>query len=95
MVKHGQQFGERCRVKADWVAFADACRGKYRLFIDKVRDGKLPWTNLDGLHRMALEEVLSEFNLTRISDEAKAEFNLAWHDLRPWPGATNRIPRAT
>ena len=93
IIKHGQQFGKRYGVEADWDAFADAWRGKYRPFMDKVRHGGLPWTNLDGLHRMALEEVLSELNITGVSDDAKAEFNLAWHDLRPWPDSVPGLYR--
>jgi len=93
IIKHGQQFGKRYGVEADWDAFADAWRGKYRPFMDKVRHGELPWTNLDGLHRMALEDVLSEFKITGISDDAKGELNLAWHDLRPWPDSVPGLYR--
>jgi 2-haloacid dehalogenase len=53
--------------------------------MDKVRSGELPWTNLDGLHRMALEDVLGEFEIHGLSEETKAEFNLAWHRLDGWP----------
>ena len=38
-------------IERDWGAFADAWRGKYRPYMDKVRHGELPWTNLDALHR--------------------------------------------
>ncbi len=93
IIKHGQQFGKRYGAEADWDVFADAWRGKYRPFMDKVRHGELPWTNLDGLHRMALEEVLGEFKITGISDNAKAELNLAWHDLRPWPDSVPGLYR--
>ena len=61
--------------------------------MDKVRHGALPWTNLDGLHRMALEEVLAAFNITTLSEAAKAEFNLAWHNLRPWPDSVPGLYR--
>ncbi len=44
--------------------------------MNRVRTGELPWTNLDALHRMALEEVLSEFNITGLSEEVKAESTL-------------------
>jgi 2-haloacid dehalogenase len=93
IIKHGQQFGARYGVEADWAAFADAWRGQYRPFMDKVRSGALPWTNLDALHRMGLEEVLSAFNITGISDDAKAALTLAWHDLRPWPYAVPGLYR--
>ncbi len=85
IIKHGKNFGRIHGVEADWDAFADAWRGKYSPFMNKVRTGELPWTNLDALHRMALEEVLEEFKITGIGDEAKAEFNFAWHRLDGWP----------
>ena len=91
--QHGTQFGRVHGVTADWDAFADAWRAKYRPFMDKVRHGALPWTNLDGLHRLALEEVLTVFNITGLSDAAKAEITLAWHDLRPWPDAVPGLYR--
>jgi 2-haloacid dehalogenase len=93
IIKQGQQFGRIYRVEADWDAFADAWRSKYRPFMDKVRRGELPWTNLDGLHRMALEEVLGEFKIAGLSDEAKSELNLAWHNLRPWPDSVPGLYR--
>ncbi len=93
IIKHGKNFGRIHGVEADWDAFADTWRGKYSPFMNKVRTGELPWTNLDALHRMALEEVLDEFKITGISDDAKAEFNLAWHDLKPWPDSVPGLYR--
>ena len=61
--------------------------------MDKVRTGALPWTNLDGLHRLALEELLAEFGIDGVSDAAKAELNLAWHRLDPWPDAPAGLAR--
>ncbi len=93
IIQHGKQFGKVHGVAADWDAFADAWRAKYRPFMDKVRHGALPWTNLDGLHRMALEEVFTAFKITGLSEASKAEFNLAWHNLRPWPDAVPGLYR--
>jgi 2-haloacid dehalogenase len=44
IIKHGRQFGTRYGVEADWATFADAWRGKYRPFMDKVRFGELPYS---------------------------------------------------
>ena len=93
IIQHGKQFGRLHGVEADWGAFADDWRGKYAPFMNKVRHGELPWTNLDGLHRMSLEEVLSAYNITGLSDEAKSEFNLAWHNLQPWPDSVPGLYR--
>ncbi len=93
IIRQGEQFGQANGVSADWEAFADAWRGKYQPFMAKVRDGELPWTNLDALHRMALEELLSEFGIQGLSEEKKAELNLAWHRLDPWPDSVPGLYR--
>jgi 2-haloacid dehalogenase len=84
IIKQCQEFGRVKGVEADWGAFADAWRGKYRPYMDKVRSDELPWTNLDGLHRMSLDEALGEFEISGLSDEEKLEMNFFWHRLRPW-----------
>ena len=93
VIREAAAFGRANGIDADWQAFADAWRGKYGPFMDKVRTGALPWTNLDGLHRMALEELLAEFGIEGVSDAAKAELNLAWHRLDPWPDAPAGLAR--
>ena len=77
IIQHGQQFGRVHGVEADWAAFADAWRARYGPFMDKVRHGALPWTNLDGLHRLALEEVLDALHITGLSDAKAAQSGLA------------------
>jgi len=42
----------------DWQQFADEWRGAYAPSMNRVRTGELPWTNLDALHRMALDALL-------------------------------------
>lgn len=84
LIKQCQEFGRVKGIEADWASFADAWRGKYRPYMDKVRHGELPWTNLDALHRMGLKDVLLEFEITGLSDEELTEMNRFWHYLRPW-----------
>lgn len=93
VANHSRAFGEAIGARADWEAFADGWRDKYQPFMSKVRSGELPWTKLDTLHRMALEELLVEFGITRVSEEAKADLNLAWHRLDPWPDAPSGLTR--
>ena len=93
VIREAAAFGRVNDIAADWEAFADAWRGKYQPFMDKVRTGQLPWTNLDQLHRLALEELLNEFGITGVSEAAKAELNLAWHRLEAWPDAAAGLAR--
>ena len=80
----GRKLGKDKGITADWEAFADAWRGKYQPFMSKVRSGELPWTKLDVLHRMGLEEVLAEFGITSLTEDEKIDLNRAWHRLHPW-----------
>ena len=93
VIREAAAFGRANGIDADWEAFADAWRGKYGPFMDKVRTGVLPWTNLDGLHRLALEELLGEFGIAGVSEAAKEDLNLAWHRLDPWPDAPAGLTR--
>ena len=93
IIEEGQKLGAAKGISRDWEAFADAWRGKYRPFMDKVRRGQLPWTNLDGLHRMGLNELLAEYEITSLMESEKADFNRAWHRLRPWPDSVPGLYR--
>ena len=93
VIREAAAFGRANGIAADWEAFADAWRGKYRPFMDQVRTGQLPWTNLDGLHRLALDELLGEFGIEGVAEAAKAELNLAWHRLEAWPDAVAGLTR--
>ena len=93
IIKQCQEFGRFKGIDTDWEAFADAWRGQYRPFMDKVRSGELPWTNLDALHRMSLDVVLDEFGIKGLSDDEKSEMNFFWHRLRAWPDSVPGLYR--
>ena len=93
VIRHARAFGEANGVTSDWESFADAWRGKYQPYMDKVRSGQLPWTKLDVLHRLALEELLEESGITGVSEEAKTDLNLAWRRLDPWPDSPPGLGR--
>src|SRR5207302_5536066 len=64
IIAEGAEWGKAKGLNIDWGKFADRWRAGYGPSMDKVRKGELPWTKLDVLHRMILEEVLSEFKIT-------------------------------
>ena len=86
-------FGREKGIEADWAAFADTWRSKYGPYMDKVRTGALPWTNLDGLHRMSLEETLGEFGIAGLGEDELRRITLFWHRLRPWADAVPGLYR--
>ena len=87
IVNECQELGNVKNIQIDWNLLADRWRGKYGPFMDKVRSGSIPWTNLDSLHRMALDELLTEFDVTNLSEGEKQNLNKVWHRLTPWPDA--------
>lgn len=76
---------ERMNMNVDASAFATAWRQGYQPSMARVRSGDLPWTKIDDLHRMILDEVLKDFGITTLSENAKRHLNLVWHRLNPWP----------
>jgi 2-haloacid dehalogenase len=93
VIAEGEQLGATKRFAADWAAFADAWRAVYRPSLDRVQRGDLPWTKLDILHRMSLEEILKKFKIEGLSEDEKAHFNRVWHRLNPWPDSVPGLQR--
>jgi 2-haloacid dehalogenase len=85
---------QRKGLKVDAVKFADAWRAGYAPAMDRVRTGKLPWTKLDGLHRLMLNQLLIDFGLVgKFTESELAELNRAWHRLKPWPDSVSGLTR--
>jgi len=83
---HGSIAAEakRLGLPVDPNEFATAWRNGYKPAMAKVRSGSLPWTKIDDLHRMILDEVLKVFNITSLSEAQVHDLNLIWHRLNPW-----------
>jgi 2-haloacid dehalogenase len=76
------------------VKFTKAWRAGYRPAMDKVRSGELPWTKIDVLHRMILDELLAQFRIAdALTEDEKVHLNLVWHRLKPWPDAARGLKR--
>src|SRR3954471_19456314 len=50
-------------LRVNAVKFTKAWRAGYRPAMDRVRRGDLPWTKIDVLHRMILDELLVQFKI--------------------------------
>jgi 2-haloacid dehalogenase len=79
------EWGKAKGLNIDWASFADRWRAGYAPAMDKVRKDELPWTNLDGLHRMLLEDLVKEFRIDWLSEQEKENWLRVWHRLKPWP----------
>jgi 2-haloacid dehalogenase len=93
ITEEGRALGRRKGIDADWVAFADAWRGKYQPSLSRVRNGQTPWTKLDDLHRASLNELLGELGIAGLSEDEIADLNFAWHRLQPWPDSVDGLLR--
>ena len=83
---HGSIAAEvkRIGLDADPDAFATAWRNGYRPAMARVRSGELPWTKIDDLHRLILDDVLKRFEINHLTEAEKRHLNLVWHRLLPW-----------
>jgi 2-haloacid dehalogenase len=92
---HGSIAAEVVRIDlpVDPHAFATAWRKGYRPAMARVRSGELPWTKIDDLHRMILDQVLADFEITSLSEEQIKHLNLVWHRLNPWPDTVEGLVR--
>jgi 2-haloacid dehalogenase len=88
-----RRIGALHGVEADWERLADAWRALYIPYMGRVRLGELPWTNFDRLHRLSLDEVLSEVGADGFDDDAREELTRAWERLPAWPDAVAGLAR--
>ena len=93
IIEEGRALGRSKNIEADWVAFADAWRGRYQPSMSRVRDGEMPWTNLDNLHRASLDALLQEFGIAGLDEHEIDDLNRAWHRLNPWPDSVAGLSR--
>lgn len=76
----------------DADAFALAWREGYRPAMQRVMSGEMPWTRIDELHRMILDDILPRFGV-ELDEAGRRHLNLAWHRLTPWPDAVEGLTR--
>ena len=84
---HGSISAEvqKLNLPVDTNAFATAWRNGYQPAMARVRSGELPWTKIDALHRMILDDILNDFAIASLKESEKRHLNLVWHRLNPWP----------
>ncbi len=80
-------------LRVNAAKFSDAWRAGYRPAMNRVASGELPWTKIDDLHRIILDEVLARFKITALTEAEKTHLNFAWHRLKPWPDAVRGLKR--
>lgn len=76
----------------DWAKFALAWRAGYAPAMHRVRTGELPWTKIDDLHRMILNQLVVDFQL-QLTEAQTQHLNHVWHRLDPWPDSVPGLTR--
>ena len=92
IIREGRELGRRKGLERDWERFADDWRAGYGPAMNRVRRGELPWTKIDDLHRMILDELVERYDID-LNEEEAAELNRVWHRLDPWPDAVEGLSR--
>ena len=93
IIREGQLLSVSKGLNVDWAKFADSWRMGYGPAMNRVRKGDIPWTKIDGLHRLILDQLIQEFEIQGLSPSEIAEFNRVWHRLIPWPDSVPGLNR--
>lgn len=93
IIREGQLLAAKKGYNVDWAVFADRWRSGYGPAMNRVRTGELPWTKIDDLHRMILDDLVEEFSLSGMTESELDHFNKAWHRLSPWPDSVAGLNR--
>jgi len=93
IIREGRDVWTARGVDVDWEAFADSWRGGYEPAMQRVRTGELPWSNIDALHRLILDGLLEQHQISSLSEGEKDQLNRVWHRLDPWPDVAAGLER--
>jgi 2-haloacid dehalogenase len=93
VIAEGVAWGKAKGLNIHWADFADRWRLGYAPAMDKVRKGEIPWTRLDDLHRMILEDLLNEFRIKDLTEEEIMSWSYIWRRLKPWPDSVEGLTR--
>jgi 2-haloacid dehalogenase len=93
IIREGKDLDKAKGLAIDWEKFALAWRAGYSPMMNRVRNGELPWTKIDVLHRLILDKILMEFRIASLTEQEKQHLNLVWHRLDPWPDSVSGLTR--
>ncbi len=94
VIREGEALAGRHGLQVDWPAFADQWRREgYHGGIRAVREGRLPWTEVEQLLEKQLRKQLAPYGLTGLTDGECEELLSAWQRLQPWPDSVPGLTR--
>ena len=93
IIAEANKWGAAKGLNINWTEFTDRWRLGYRPAMDKVRKGEIPWTKLDDLHRMILDDLLKQYKIEGLSESEKTYWTHVWRRLKPWPDSVAGLTR--
>jgi 2-haloacid dehalogenase len=93
VIAEATSWGKAKGLNINWAELADSWRMGYVPAMEKVRKGEIPWTKLDDLNRMTLEDVLRQYKIEGMSEEEKTNWAHVWRRLKPWPDSIEGLGR--
>lgn len=93
VIAEATRWGKVMGLNVNWTEFVDRWRLGYKPAMDKVRKGEMPWTNLDDLQRMILQDLLKQYKIDGLSEEEKDNWAHVWRQLKPWPDSVEGLSR--
>ena len=93
IIRDCRAWGKAKGLRVNWPKFADAWRAGYRPAMVRVTRGELPWTKIDALHRLILDDLLVKFKINDLTEAEKDHLNRVWHRLKPWPDTVKGLKR--
>ena len=85
LIEEFQAFGREKGIPVHWEAFVDDWKTCYRPGMDAVREGRWPWTNVEGIYRKKLDGLLHACGITGLNEAETMRLNRTWHRCKPWP----------
>lgn len=85
IIEEFRALGRERSLSIDCEAFVDEWKSGYKPGMDAVRAGKTVWTNVEGIYRRKLEELLPRYGIRGLTEQDKVRLTRVWHRLNPWP----------
>jgi len=86
IVDAGTRIIENRDIAVDWTDLLDRWRKAYRVRLDGILAGTIPWQSTDGIYRSTLDLLLGDLDWgNSLSPADRDEFSAAWSTLTPWP----------
>jgi 2-haloacid dehalogenase len=85
-------FGRARGLVHNWDGFLTEWKACYRVGMDAVNRGAVPWTTVEAIYRRRLVELLAAREIAASEDEVE-HLTRAWWRLRPWPDTVPGLVR--